>query len=335
MRPYLLSHFEKIHAEDVRRYEEFFVPYAPGNKDEKEVFGADLVEAFGTEYGITPGRLAGLGLHLTEDAISLKSVVVQRSRESFISLLEREGFRAEEIEGVLRNFLLMPRSQWEAAEKPFRRKDWSPWRFRRRLSLMCRPIVQISPTQLMYAPAFCEDSFRHVVMESYQGAFENEYFDTAQMKRYIGGVNGRRGLDFNKAIADIFASYGWNVRTELQMTELGAPPSAASGDIDVFAWKHDAVWMCECKELLFARTVGEVSEQLTRFRGATGDELDKHMKRARWVLSNLNAVTQITGSQKPDIRWPLVTSKTVPMQFIQDLGVEVVPADQVPTLLTD
>jgi hypothetical protein len=234
----------------------------------------------------------------------------------------------------LRSFVLTPRPQWETVEKPFRRKDWSPWRFRRRLSLMCRPIVQISPTELIYAPAFCEDSFRHVVMESYQGAFENEYFDTASMKRYIGAVNGRRGLAFNKAIADIFTSYGWNVRTELQMTELGAPPLAASGDIDVLAWKQDVVWMCECKELLFARTVGEVSEQLTRFRGATGDELDKHMKRARWARSNLNAITQITGSHKPDIHSPLVTSKTVPMQFIKTLGVEVVSADQIPTLLT-
>ena len=45
-------------------------------------------------------------------------------------------------------------------------------------------------------------------MESFNGAFENEYFDTTRMKKYVGAVNARRGLEFNKAIGDIFGARG-------------------------------------------------------------------------------------------------------------------------------
>jgi hypothetical protein len=84
-------------------------------------------------------------------------------------------------------------------------------------------------------------------MESFNGAFENEYFDTTRMKKYVGAVNARRGLEFNKAIGDIFGAQGWNVRLEVAMTELESPADEASGDVDVLAWKGDVVCVCECK----------------------------------------------------------------------------------------
>ena len=68
----------------------------------------------------------------------------------------------------MKSFVLSPRAQWNEAAKPFRGKDWWPWRFRRRLSLMTRPIIALNDREFLYAPGFCEDSFRYVVTECSQ-----------------------------------------------------------------------------------------------------------------------------------------------------------------------
>jgi hypothetical protein len=105
---------------------------------------------------------------------------------------------------------------------------------------MTRPIVALNDLELIFAPAFCEDSFHHVVMECFTGALETEYFVTRAMKQYVGEENARRGLAFNKSIAELFEAAGWSVRLELAMTELKAPPKEATGDIDVLAWRGDS-----------------------------------------------------------------------------------------------
>lgn len=333
MFPYLTSAFEKEHMGDVDRYEEFFEVKEHGTKSEEEVFGTNFVESFRTEFGISPGGLARLGVLLTEDAVDKQAVVISRSRESLVDFMRENEYSHDEIQGFMTTFLLVPRKRWDAVAKPFRGKDWWPWRFRRRLSLMARPIVALNDAELVYAPGFCEDSFRHVVMNCYQGGFETEYFDSSRMKEYTGRENARRGAAFNQAVAEIFSSMGWSIRTEVQMSELETPESAASGDIDVLAWKGDEVCICECKELLFARTISEVSEQLSRFRGKTGDDLFKHLRRAEWVRANPQCLRRIVESRAPQIRSLLVTSKIVPMEFVSGLNVEVINADRLPSAI--
>jgi hypothetical protein len=92
-------------------------------------------------------------------------------------------------------------------------------------------------------------------MEAHTGAFDTEYFTSRSMKEYIGAANGRRGLAFNKSVAAAFESEGWRALIEVPMTQLRAPRTEASGDIDVLAIKDGTVYVSECKELLFARTI--------------------------------------------------------------------------------
>jgi hypothetical protein len=103
------------------------------------------------------------------------------------------------------------------------------------------------------------------------------------------------------------------------------------GDVDVLAWNADVICVCECKELLFARTVGEVVSQLVRFRGQTGDDLDKHLQRVKFLRENYRGMRRVTGIDSPRVVSLLITSKTVPMQFGPDLGTQVLAADQITT----
>lgn len=329
MFPYLTSHFERVHMADVNRYEEWFEPEPAVKKPEKEVFGEVFVVAFNEEYGISPARLAEIGVLLAEDATEQKSTVIHRTSDSLRALLAKEGISGEEITGFWSNFVLKPRNRWDKAEKPYRDRDWYPWRFRRHLSLMARPVVDLGNEMVVYAPGFCEDSFRHNVMEAFQGAFDTEYFSTDQMKKYYGGVNDKRGADFNAAACQLFTSQGWSALPEIQMTALGTPAELGMGDVDVLAWNADVICVCECKELLFARTVGEVVSQLVRFRGQTGDDLDKHLQRVRFLRENPKELRRVTGIDSPRVISILITSKTVPMQFGPDLGTQVLAADQI------
>jgi hypothetical protein len=329
MRPYIASHFERTHLAGVKNYEDMFSLRPEQPKTQEEVFGQEFVEGFSGEFGIAPGKLAELGVILGDDAIARRAVIVVENVSSWGGMLTHAGFSATEIDGLQRSFVLKPRDRWDSVTRPFRNKDWVPWRYRRRLSLMTRPFVDLGDGRIAYAPGFCEDSFRHTVMESFNGAFENEYFDTTRMKKYVGAVNARRGLEFNKAIGDIFGAQGWDVRLEVAMTELEAPTDEALGDVDVLAWKGDVVCVCECKELLFARTVSEVADQLKRFRGNPGDDLDKHLRRARFIQSHPDSLLRITNIERPRVIPLLVTSKIVPMQFTKTVTTQVVSADQV------
>ncbi|HEY3293569.1 MAG TPA: SEC-C domain-containing protein [Candidatus Nanopelagicaceae bacterium] len=333
MQNYLGAHFEQVYQENVRKYESFFEDSEEGTKTDVEVFGTDFVHAFQREYGISPQSLAHLGVVLTEDAIEAQHTVRTLSHQEFAELLKRSELNEEEAHSVDKNFVLHPRIRWDMAEKPFRNKDWWPWRFRRRLSMMSRPIVDVGDGTVIYAPAFCEDSFRHIVMEAYTGGCETEYYHSHPMKVFIGSINARRGLAFNKAVANKLHELGLRVRTEVTMKSLGADPSEAAGDIDVLAWNDRVVLVCECKELNFARTLGEVSEQLARFRGIANDDLHKHLRRVSWIKNNRDKLTDIDGNSKLPIRSLLVTSKTVPMQFIPHEHVEVMTIDALATKL--
>jgi hypothetical protein len=329
MFPYMTSHFERVHMADVNRYAEWFEPEPTERKPEAEVFGETFVAAFSEEYGISPARLAEIGVLLAEDATEQRRTVIHRTFDSLRALLAKEGISNEEIIGFWGNFVLKPRERWDKVQKPYRERDWYPWRFRRHLSLMARPVVDLGNGMVVYAPGFCEDSFRHNVMEAFQGAFDTEYFSTNQMKKYYGSVNDKRGADFNAAACELFTSRGWSARSEIEMTALGAPAERAMGDVDVLAWNGDVICICECKELLFARTVGEVVSQLIRFRGQEGDDLDKHLQRVKFLRENHQELRRITRIDPPRIVSILITSKIVPMQFGPDLGTQVLAADQI------
>jgi hypothetical protein len=335
MRPYLSSHYEVTHRRDIQDYESFLSEPKRGTKTEEEVFGPPFVQAFLEEYGISPARLADVSTVLAKDAHEQQTNVVVRSMGSLQELLQKAGFSQVEIDRLVQHFLLPARPDWTRVSPPFRSKDWAPWRYGRHLSVMTRPLVDLSKTEVAYAPAFCDDSFRHVVMEAYTGASDTEYFTSSAMKKYIGAANGKRGIEFNKSAAAKFDELGWNVWTEVEMNRLRCPREKASGDIDVIAEKNGIVYLCECKDLSFARTITEVVEQLRRFQGKHGDDLWKHLRRVKWVQQNAFRLRDVVGQQPAEVRSLLVTSKIVPMQHSKGFPEQVAPIDSLRAFLAE
>jgi hypothetical protein len=333
MRPYMSSHFEITHESDVARYERHLEEPKRGSKTEAEVFGETFLNAFLDEYGISPIRLADVATILAEDAHQQQQNVIVRSKEDLRARLSTQGYSEAEIDGLFRHFVLPARPDWTVVAPPFRSKDWWPWRYKRKLSVMNRPLIALNDAEVVYAPGFCEDSFRHVVSEVFTGSFEPEYFTTPAMRKYVGSANAASGLEFNKSVASRFREAGWNAWTEIEMSQLHCPKDQAAGDIDVVAERDGAVFLCECKDLSFARTITEVVEQLGRFKGRHGDELWKHLRRAVWVKNNGSRLRYVIGREPAEIRSLLISSKIVPMQHAEGFAEQVVPIDALPEFL--
>ena len=144
------------------------------------------------------------------------------------------------------------------------------------------------------------------------------------MKRYIGTINNEEGHAFARETANQLRKEGWQTRSEVQMTELGA--SADLGDVDVLAWNpHGEIQIIECKRLRLARTVAEIAEIPAAVLAVRRrDELDKHVQRIKWIKANPAGLQRIVGfTPNPAlIDDRLVTNTRVPMTYLTSLPIE-------------
>ena len=163
----------------------------------------------------------------------------------------------------------------------------------------------------------------HLMAKTECGHLPQEFFESREMKQYIGETNNERGHGFARSIAEKMRGRGWKTRDEVQMTELGAPEKL--GDVDVLAWKSNGdIQIIECKRLQLARTVAEVGEICRRFRGEAEDQLDKHVRRIRWIRSKPTCLQNVVGFvpnlARVDDR--LVTNTHVPITYLKSLPID-------------
>jgi hypothetical protein len=148
-----------------------------------------------------------------------------------------------------------------------------------------------------------------------------------EMVRWIGHANHVQRTEFNLSVADRMRELGWEVEPEVRLTKLlGRSLDRDYGDIDVLAWKPTSgqVFVMECKSLQFHKTLGEVAEQLSDFRGETGsdgkpDHLMRHLERLRVLDSHAPQISKSLRLQTPiQMTGHLVFKNPVPMQFAWD-----------------
>ena len=276
--------------------------------------------------GLTPDELVLAYRKLENDAVANEQLVVTRPYKRFREVLVDADLSNARVDALLTNFSLVPRDHWDQAPAGFNNKDWYPWRYRRRLSLVMRPFVQTrdSEENIIFAPALVRDSIELLFYRLLTGRLPADDFFSPQMRSWIGEITRIRGEEFENSVAKQVRECGLQAIASKSMTELGA--DASYGDLDVLAWNLDGstFYPLECKRLRFARTVSEVGEQLREFRGDEMDGLARHLRRCEWLKQNMQALRSIskTTSNKIKIIPALVTSTVVPMQFVSGLPLE-------------
>ncbi len=287
-----------------------------------EVADADFEAAFIAEFGLSMDQYGKFVLDVTLEALEHGEALFQLRRSEVIQRLREVG--TMNPERVFEAFALKPRARWDEKNPTnAKERDWYPWRYNRRLSILRRPLVQLSMEDdpvVLVMPSILGGTLDYLQQASF-GRLPVELFDNPEMASCIGRAADRNGRDFNRRVAERFDHLEWKTEQEVALTRLGG--AVELGDIDVLAWRCDTglVYVVECKSLRFDRTCGEIGERLAEYATGTVDgkrtPLQKHLDRISYLEGNRERLSHLTdiSLEKLQLRSALVTEKLVPMQF--------------------
>jgi hypothetical protein len=307
--------------------------YSPGvpRVSVADVFEPRFLEAWKTEFGIPiDGALAFVNA-LETACLSPPQPVSELPRTALATMLATAaGVPIHTALDTLALFTLAPRSGWRTVGPGFTEKDCYPWRFRRRLSVLRRPFIQIDSAEdptVAFAPGLLGDSLRTTVVRFESGEIPPSHATSSAMQKWIGHANNVQRTEFNSSVAARMEKLGWRVQKEVTLTGLlGRPLDRNYGDIDVLAWRPEVgrVLAIECKDVQFNKTLGEVAEQLADFRGEVRpdgkpDHLKRHLDRLDVLRAHGTEISKKLKLTSPiRLEGHLVFRNPVPMQFAWD-----------------
>jgi hypothetical protein len=314
----------------VRAYKALYEP-AEGVRSVAELLEPQFLEAWRAEYGVSIDDIRRF-IDLVEDEALRPPRLFYELRRSEVIRMLSEGVHisSDEATETIAAITLRPRSEWRSAEPGTSNKDWYPSRFRRRLSLMRRPIIQLDDQpdpSMIVAPGIVGDSLHAMMRAFHGGEIPQSQVRSDAMRKWIGQTNNVQRTEFNLTVANRMRELGWQVQREVKLTKiLRQSLDRDYGDVDVLAWRPESrrVLAIECKDLQFHKTIGEVAEQLSDFRGelrqdGKPDHLKRHLDRLDVLTKFKSTVARTLKMECPiEIEGHLVFKNFVPMQFAWD-----------------
>ena len=290
-------------------------------------FPVEFWEAWQEEFGASFDETRKF-IHFVENlGLKAERAVLKLSKSALLDArLDGEPISPQAVTALVEAVTLKGRARWRDVPLGFDEKDRQPWRFRRRLSVLRKPLVQIDdaadPT-IIVAPGILRDAFGYMFGTFYRGEYPLWQL-RPKMKRWAGIPREQIGREFSAEVATRLNEIGWKTETELKITKLlrkGFPRNY--GDVDVLAWNPvtGRVLVMECKDVHYRKTDGEIAEQLTDFRGELDldgkpDLLRRHLDRVALVRQHVPEMMRFIGLDRaPHIESHLVFRNPVPMQF--------------------
>lgn len=286
------------------------------------VVDSDFLNTWTEEFGVTLDAYRRFVDAVENVAVDRNEPVIGIRSSELIALADTPEVGAL----ILESMTLHPRVSWRDLPDGYSPKEIMPWRFRRRLSVLRRPLLRLDNTEdptFMVAPGLVREGFSSTVANYYFGSYPNPHL-RAPMLRYAGRARARDGLAFNRKAAEEMSRLGWRTESEVKLTKIiGKPLDRDYGDVDVLAWDPATrrVLVMECKDLQFRKTHGEIAEQVADFRGEVSpdgkrDLLRKHMDRLTVLRVHRAEVGKYLKLGEPfTIEGHLVFSHPVPMLF--------------------
>ncbi|MGV3663520.1 MAG: hypothetical protein ACO1TE_25345 [Prosthecobacter sp.] len=313
-------------------YKDYFnqvEPFSQKQSDDLDVKMAKFDEVFLPEFGFSSSKLVMLCDVFRKFALESKSSAGILSEAEILPLLCRGcDFAEHEAFAFLDRLALPIRAGWDKdLPSNCKKDDVYPWKFRRNLSLLVRPLVQISqtPRSWVISSTFLDKSISYLCGNIEKGRLPERCFRSEQMRKHIGRQVDRRGHAFAEKVHQVFLDSGFSSHLEVEMSKLGAQKKDGLGDVDVLAWDRNdgRVFVVECKRLQPVLTAREIIQRLEDFRGdkKAKDSLGRHLRRVDWLMLNQECVSQFVGMSKEVIQVIplLVTSDLVPMRFFDEM----------------
>jgi hypothetical protein len=288
----------------------------------------ELDRAYVDEFGFAASRLRPLWEALGELGLDGGRACTTMPFPTLVEKLRRStGWTSAEISNALDRFALRPRSQWDIPPLGFDLKDVEPWKYKRKLSYMLRPLV-IGPEEpddsvVLWGLRHVEESSRYMIDLVTTG----RYFGASQgMKCYTAKRNNERGEEFvKKATAWFRTNTSWECRPKVPLRP-GAEFHSDNdlGDIDLMCINHDLqhIYVIECKNIAQARNPREIQEEVRHFMGesdAADSWMAKHLRRHKWLTSHPGAVARLCGLRTAQFRLCslFLTSIEIPTPYLR------------------
>lgn len=285
-------------------------------------------EAWEEEFGASLQDMRVLVDWLENRGIERGEALMRMARTDFVDVnAEGQVLEDDVVATLLDRLTLASRPSWRVVPEGFDDRDPQPWRFRRRLSPMRRPIVQIGKAGaecLLVAPGMVRDVFTYMVANYMRGDFP-PYQLKGKMRAWAAREANARGARFTQDVAAVLRKLGWEVQTEVKVTKiLGRRLDRDYGDVDVLAWDSatNRILVIECKDVQFKKTIGEISEQLADFRGelrsnGKPDYLRRHLDRMAVLRENARELASYLefATCEPEAESHLVFKNPVPMRY--------------------
>ncbi|VVE29672.1 hypothetical protein PIN31115_03561 [Pandoraea iniqua] len=248
---------------------------------------------------------------------------VSRLRRSELVALARNAADGEAIVSALS---LLTRSSWREVPPGYAERDIESWRLRRRLSVLRRPILQITDEvdpQMLLAPGLLRDALSFVISNYYSASYPDSHLG-ASMQKYAGFARHRDGHEFNEKVRARMEALGWEALPEVTLTKILASKLERNyGDVDVLAWDalSRRVLVMECKDLQFKKSYSEIAEQLMDYAGellpnGKRDSLRKHLDRVDLLAAHKEKVVKFLKlGADCSIESHVVFSNPVPMLY--------------------
>ena len=319
------DHLQSEFLSDVSRYEMWYETHG-GDESIRRLRdnSPGIDDALLAEYGLGLEELFDGVRALFAFAIDHGHDVVSSTVAELVDWIKAdEEYSVETVRSFLSAFGLCHRKRWEHPPAGFVRNDIWPWRYSRRLSFTFRPVLLDgfdSDHNLYYSSRAVGHSIAILIDRLIEGHLPQEFVVSQAMKSFLGHVDDQKGSEFEDRIADQFGTAGWETRTRVPMSELGA--DGHLGDVDVLAWCGSGrLMVIECKRLQLARTVKEISETCERFASDGSGQAVKHSVRVRWIREHPLEVCSVIGLDSNLVRVcpRFVTSVEVPMRYLVEL----------------
>jgi hypothetical protein len=255
-----------------------------------------------------------------------QAIFTMRKSELLAAVADEDGIEPGPAASLVKFLTFKSRSSWRNVPANYDEKDRFPWRFRRRLTILRKPLLQIDESEdppIIITPGIMRDGLVYAVANYHRGDFPPWQLGP-KMRQWAGGSRDRIGHAFCEAVGKRMRELGWEAEAEVAVTKLLRKGFDQNyGDVDVLAWRPDShrVLLMECKDVQHRKIEGEIAEQLADFRGelrpdGTPDHLLRHIKRLEVISAHPNEVATYVGFDcRPQIEAHLVFKNPVPMKF--------------------
>ena len=329
MNPIASSEEKRGLQQESENYSKNFVP-ADINPKTDHLFDPRFISAMKAEFGVALDDLREFRDFVENESISNQSLILHLSKSELTTeCLSKTRLSKTVIESILTHFVSSPRTAWDKEPKGFSKRDWYPWKFRRRLSLLWRPIIALdnsSDPALLLSAGLIADAFAYFMRNCGQGSFDSSNFSTNEMSSWVGHKTRERGHEFEGEVAAVYKKAKWQVAEGRQLSEiLGMKISEKDyGDVDLLVWNDQspAVYVVECKNIKLAKTYSETCEQLSDFQGqkradGTEDYLLKHLMRVEKITSEIQRLKKYVNKSDVQVCSSVVFSRPAPISYLQ------------------